>query len=378
MVRTLWVLALSVGVGIQGQARAQQPGDGDEAKKLQAAIEKLQAAIKDSEARKAKEQAPESGEKASPRPAPKGGLGFGINIGSDETFNRLANGKEVIVISELDENLKAIVPRMMERMGLTGDRVTREQFRKASNNLAQQFAQLGGGRNAEPADEAKKLQAEIEKLQAAIKEAEAQLAKERAAQSKKEDPQPTPKGKGGGKGGPGGGFRDGGPQGGPGPGGFGGGKGGPGGGPGQGGPGGGAGFGGGRGGSSGSSSGGGSGGSAGGSGGGGGFGGFGGFSGSGTGMGGFGGFAFGGALANDAKTLAAELERLHAMSKSIAERTKEVEVRLKAAKEEEARQASGKGSTGGRSSPSDIEKRLDRIEKILDELQADMKRKRRD
>jgi Ca2+-binding EF-hand superfamily protein len=72
-----------------------------------------------------------------------GGGGFSMN--PDDSFNRFSGGKDVIVISELDDRQKMFVPMIMQRMGLSGDRITREQWRTASNNMMQQFAQGGGG-----------------------------------------------------------------------------------------------------------------------------------------------------------------------------------------------------------------------------------------
>jgi DNA repair exonuclease SbcCD ATPase subunit len=208
------------------------------------------------------------------------------------------------------------------------------------------FAQPGAGGKGGPKDsgrnnseEMKKLLAEIEKLQAEIKEAEAQILK--AQQGRKEeprkiqDPNPLP---GGGErpkaknpsspGGVGGGFGSGG-------GGFG-------------------------------------------SGGGGGFPPVGGFGpGSGFGGGVFGGGGLRGA--SDVKALEAQLDQLHQAAKMIAERTKDVEARLKQAKEEEARAAKTPRSVERKVDPrasSDVEKRLDRIEQMLDEIQRELRRKK--
>lgn len=123
----------------------------------------------------------------------------------------------------------------------------------------------------------------------------------------------------------------------------------------------------------------------------------GGFGGSGGGAGGFqggpGGFQFQGGSGGVAFTgrgagpvsrvqaLEAELNRLTETAKTIAERTKVVEGNLKEAKsQEEAASRAAKGAAGARSvdskSSADLEKRLDRIEQTLEEIQRELRRKR--
>jgi septal ring factor EnvC (AmiA/AmiB activator) len=192
-----------------------------------------------------------------------------------------------------------------------------------------------GSRNN--SEEMKKLLAEIEKLQAEIKEAEAQIRK---AQGRKDEskvnPQPKPQSGGysrpkeGGFGNPGGGMGSGGGFG---PGGFGQGSFAPGGGMGSG----------------------------------------------GAAM--FGGGPRGG---NDVKSLEAQLNQLKETGKQIAERTRDVETRLKVAREEEARAAKqptlsrmGENERKVDSRVSgDVNARLDRIEQALQEIQQELRRKK--
>lgn len=210
------------------------------------------------------------------------------------------------------------------------------------------LAQPGPGGRGGPgggADPMRRLQAEIDKLQAEIKELEARSKKGKEPAARGDDRRPQPKGELGG--GPGGfsGFappkgRDGvAPKGGPG-------------------------------------------------GGGGSRGGF-------APMGGPGGFAgqgrgFRGGFGSDSKSLQTQLDHLHAASKMIDARTKEVEAQLKLAKANEARQderragppsdrgPKGKGRPDATETKpsSDIEGRLDRIEKVLEELQKSLRQKR--
>jgi EF hand len=103
----------------------------------------------------------------------------------------------------------------------------------------------------------------------------------------------------------------------------------------------------------------------------------------GSSSGGFFGIGFGGPGAAPAirvKLLEAELNQLKQNAKTIADRTKEVEARLKEEKvQEEAalRAARSKSAAESGSAPSpDIEKRLDRIEQALEEIQRELRRKR--
>lgn len=101
-------------------------------------------------------------------------------------------------------------------------------------------------------------------------------------------------------------------------------------------------------------------------------------------MGGIGGF---GSRGTDVKSLQAELDRLHQTSKMIAERTKDVEVQLKKAiqQEEEAKAKDRAKASVGKSDgtgtrdtkvSSDVEKRLDRIEQALDEIRQELRRRK--
>jgi hypothetical protein len=185
-------------------------------------------------------------------------------------------------------------------------------------------------------DDVKKLQQQIEKIQAAIKAAEAKIKEAEESKPRDAGRKPeTPQGGGGGRGfGPGSGFG----------GGF-----GPG-------PGGGRGMG----------------------------------AGMGGGMGPGPGFGLGmGRLegGNDVKSLENQLVQLRTMSKRIDERIKDVEVQLKKAKEDEAKREQsrradapkeGAGASRTREGrPSgDVERRLDRIEAMLDEIQKELKKRR--
>jgi hypothetical protein len=93
----------------------------------------------------------------------------------------------------------------------------------------------------------------------------------------------------------------------------------------------------------------------------------------------FGGGARGG---NDVKSLEAQLDQLKEAGKQIAERTRDVEARLKQARDEEVRNAK-KPAQSGKSerkvearASSDVEKRLDRIEQTLQEIQNELRRRR--
>jgi cell division protein FtsB len=188
--------------------------------------------------------------------------------------------------------------------------------------------------NRNNSEEMKKLLAEIEKLQAEIKEAEAQIRK--AQDESKVNPQPKPQSGGysrpkeGGFGNPGGGMGSGGGFG---PGGFGQGSFAPGG-----------------------------------------------------GIGSGGAAMFGGGLrgGNDVKSLEAQLNQLKETGKQIAERTRDVETRLKVAREEEARAAKqptlsrmGENERKVDSRVSgDVNARLDRIEQALQEIQQELRRKK--
>ncbi len=107
----------------------------------------------------------------------------------------------------------------------------------------------------------------------------------------------------------------------------------------------------------------------------------------GFGPGGIASFEFG----NDAKSLELQLERFRHASKLIDQRIKEVETRLKKAKEdeakkEEARREERRKATAenrrqavapdSKATNPDIEKRLDRIEAVLEEIQKELRRRR--
>jgi len=101
-------------------------------------------------------------------------------------------------------------------------------------------------------------------------------------------------------------------------------------------------------------------------------------------LGGPGGTAggFGGEIPNDVKGLEDELRRLHNAAQMIQTRAKEIEARLMEAKKVEARKMEAemkrndrlKKDSGG--SSSEVEKRLDRIEQTLEEIQKELRRKR--
>lgn len=182
-------------------------------------------------------------------------------------------------------------------------------------------------KSSEGKDDMKKLQQQIEKIQAAIKAAEARIKEAEESKPRDASPKPeAPQGGGGGRGfGPGGGI-------GPGP-------------------------------------------------------------GAGRGMAGMGpGSGFGPGFGrfdrgNDAKSLENQLVQLRTMSKRIDERIKDVEVQLKKAKEEEAkkeqsrrtdtpREGTGASRTREGRPSGDVERRLDRIEAMLDEIQKELKKRR--
>ena len=85
----------------------------------------------------------------------------------------------------------------------------------------------------------------------------------------------------------------------------------------------------------------------------------------------------------DVKSLEAQLNRLTKMAKAIAERAKVGEANLKEAKRQEAAAlraygayASSAVNSRDSKSPANNEKRLDRIEQALEEIQKEMRRKR--
>ncbi len=84
----------------------------------------------------------------------KKGFGGGPVFDPDESFNRLSGGKDVIVISELDPQKQNWVRMMAQRNNLSGDRITRAQYKVAMENFASMFKKgpdggggirLGGG-----------------------------------------------------------------------------------------------------------------------------------------------------------------------------------------------------------------------------------------
>ena len=75
----------------------------------------------------------------------EGGKGGGFKMPSpDESFNKLSGGKDVIIVSEMDESAKRRWQFISPMLGLTGDRISRDQFKAASEKLTAQF-QSGGG-----------------------------------------------------------------------------------------------------------------------------------------------------------------------------------------------------------------------------------------
>ena len=90
-------------------------------------------------------------------PFGKGGKGFSMD--PDEIFSKYSNGKEVIVMSELDPQTAERLKRMAGFMGITvGEKVTRDEFKKHASGAmsliqsgAFQFKGMGGG-GAPPAD----------------------------------------------------------------------------------------------------------------------------------------------------------------------------------------------------------------------------------
>lgn len=64
----------------------------------------------------------------------------------DEMFNRFSGGKDVIVVSELDSRQQRFFQFLGPQMGLTGDRITREQFRASQEKMNTMFqSRMGGG-----------------------------------------------------------------------------------------------------------------------------------------------------------------------------------------------------------------------------------------
>lgn len=74
----------------------------------------------------------------------QGKKGFG-GFDPNEAFNRLSGGKDVIIISELDPQRQGMVKMMAQRFNLTGDRITREQYKTAMENVTKMFQKDGGG-----------------------------------------------------------------------------------------------------------------------------------------------------------------------------------------------------------------------------------------
>ena len=75
----------------------------------------------------------------------QGKKGFGGQFDPDEMFNRLSGGKDVIVISELDPQKQGMVKMMAQRFNLTGDRISRQQYKTAMEGVTKLFQKDGGG-----------------------------------------------------------------------------------------------------------------------------------------------------------------------------------------------------------------------------------------
>jgi Ca2+-binding EF-hand superfamily protein len=78
----------------------------------------------------------------------KGGGPGGGNFNPDEAFNKLSGGKDFIVISELDKRQQFGLQFIAQNANITGDRITREQYKSAMENMATMFkkgADAGGG-----------------------------------------------------------------------------------------------------------------------------------------------------------------------------------------------------------------------------------------
>lgn len=71
---------------------------------------------------------------------PKGGFGSS----PDERFNRFSGGKDVIVVAELDGRMRRGWQYASQALGLTGDRITREEFKAAATKMDMQL-KAGGG-----------------------------------------------------------------------------------------------------------------------------------------------------------------------------------------------------------------------------------------
>ncbi|HEX4591201.1 MAG TPA: EF-hand domain-containing protein, partial [Gemmataceae bacterium] len=72
-----------------------------------------------------------------------GGGGFGD---PSQFFDRLANGKDVIVIDQLDDRMKMMAQRMAQTAGITNGQITRDQF----NTAMESFRAMRGGRGGPP------------------------------------------------------------------------------------------------------------------------------------------------------------------------------------------------------------------------------------
>src|SRR4051794_374664 len=76
---------------------------------------------------------------------PGGGPDGGMRMrGGDPDFffNMMSKGKDVIIRSELDERGQRMFDGMTQRFGITGDRMTRDQFKTASEQFR---SRMGGG-----------------------------------------------------------------------------------------------------------------------------------------------------------------------------------------------------------------------------------------
>jgi len=84
---------------------------------------------------------------------PGGGGMRGMSMDPDQLFNFASKGRDVIIVSELDSMSKMMFDRMSSRLGLTGNEITREQFRGAMTRVTE-MAKSGelGGMNLRPAE----------------------------------------------------------------------------------------------------------------------------------------------------------------------------------------------------------------------------------
>ena len=82
-----------------------------------------------------------------------GGGRSGFQMDPDQLFNFASKGKDVIVVSELDAISKMMFDRMSSKLGLTGNEISREQFKGAMTRVTE-MAKSGelSGMNLRPAE----------------------------------------------------------------------------------------------------------------------------------------------------------------------------------------------------------------------------------